>query len=74
MSLQVLLGKAQQSTSPELTPLKIHKTLGFCDEKCGLQEKLQGSYLSGSNRRDFSPLPHLSLKAKLTLEADYVAA
>lgn len=74
LSLQVLLGKAQQSTSPELTPLKIHKTLGFCDEKCGLQEKLQGSYLSGSNRRDFSPLPHLSLQAKLTLEADYVAA
>ena len=34
------------------------------DEKCGLQGKSQGSYLSGSDRRDFSPLPHFSLKAE----------
>ena len=34
------------------------------DEKCGLQGKSQGSYLSGNDRRDFSPLPHFSLKAE----------
>ena len=34
------------------------------DEKCGLQGKSQGSYLSGNDRRDFSPLPHLSSKAE----------
>ena len=34
------------------------------DEKCGLQGKSQGSYLSGSDRRDFLPLPHFSLKAE----------
>ena len=30
------------------------------DEKCGLQGKSQESYLEGNDRRDFSPLPHLS--------------
>ncbi|MBR2495413.1 hypothetical protein [Helicobacter sp.] len=35
------------------------------DEKCGLQGKSQGSYLSGNDRRDFSPLLHFSLKAEL---------
>ena len=34
------------------------------DEKCGLQGKSQGSYLDGNDRRDFSPLPHFSLKAE----------
>ena len=34
------------------------------DEKCGLQGKSQGSYLSGNDRSDFSPLPHFSLKAE----------
>ena len=34
------------------------------DEKCGLQGKSQGSYLDGNDRRDFSPLPHLSSKAE----------
>ena len=34
------------------------------DEKCGLQGKSQGSYLSGNDCRDFSPLPHFSLKAE----------
>ena len=34
------------------------------DEKCGLQGKSQGSYLSGNDCRDFSPLPHLSSKAE----------
>ena len=51
------------------------------DEKCGLQGKSQGSYLDGNDRRDFSPLPHFSLKAKstsqaespLSLKADYAA-
>ena len=38
----------------------------ICDEKCGLQGKSQGSYLSGSDRRDFSQLPHLSRKAEST--------
>ena len=33
------------------------------DEKCGLQGKSQGSYLSG-DLCDFSPLPHLSSKAE----------
>ena len=33
------------------------------DEKCGLQGKSQGSYLSG-DLWDFSPLPHLSSKAQ----------
>ena len=35
------------------------------DEKCGLQGKSQGSYLSGNDRRDFSQLPHLSQQAAL---------
>ena len=35
------------------------------DEKCGLQEKSQGSYLRGNDRRDFSQLPHLSQQAAL---------
>ncbi len=34
------------------------------DEKCGLQGKSQGSYPSGNDRSDFSPLPHLSPKAE----------
>ncbi|ETD27690.1 glycosyltransferase family 4 protein [Helicobacter canis] len=34
------------------------------DEKCGLQGKSQRSYLSGNDCRDFSPLPHFSLKAE----------
>ena len=38
----------------------------ICDEKCGLQGKSQGSYLDGNDRRDFSPLPHLSRKAEST--------
>ena len=43
------------------------------DEKCGLQGKSQGSYLSGNDRRDFSPLPHFSLKAESTSHLDKVA-
>ncbi|WP_317371548.1 FAD-dependent oxidoreductase [Helicobacter canis] len=35
------------------------------DEKCGLQGKSQGSYLSGNDRRDFSQLSHLSQQAAL---------
>ncbi|KAA8710303.1 glycosyltransferase family 8 protein [Helicobacter canis] len=34
------------------------------DEKCGLQAKAQGSYLSGNDRRAFVQLPHFSLKAE----------
>ena len=34
------------------------------DEKCGLQEKVRGSYLGGNDRSTFSPLPHLSRKAE----------
>ncbi len=40
------------------------------DEKCGLQGKSQGSYLDGNDRRDFSPLPHFSLKAGSTKKAE----
>ena len=35
------------------------------DEKCGLQGKHEGSYLSGNDPKCFSPLPHLSQKAEL---------
>ncbi|WP_428994856.1 dihydroxy-acid dehydratase [Helicobacter pullorum] len=34
------------------------------DEKCGLQGKHEGSYLSGNDPKCFSPLPHLSQKAE----------
>lgn len=34
------------------------------DEKCGLQGKHKGSYLSGNDPKCFSPLPHLSQKAE----------
>ena len=34
------------------------------DEKCGLQGKHKGSYLSGNDPKGFSPLPHLSQKAE----------
>nr|WP_317403185.1 carbamoyl-phosphate synthase large subunit [uncultured Helicobacter sp.] len=37
-------------------------------EKCGVQGKSQGSYLSGNDRSDFSQLPHLSPKAELQKE------
>lgn len=42
------------------------------DEKCGLQEKSQGSYLNGNDRRDFSPLPHLSQKAEFILTPEAI--
>ena len=41
-------------------------------EKCGLQGKSQGSYLSGNDRRDFSPLPHFSLKAESRIAIEYL--
>ena len=44
----------------------------ICDEKCGLQGKSQGSYLDGNDRRDFSPLPHLSRKAESSQEAHHI--
>ena len=50
--------RADLDSSKSLSDSKI------LDEKCGLQGKSQGSYLSGSDRRDFSPLPHLSSKAQ----------
>lgn len=37
------------------------------DEKCGLQGKHEGSYLSGNDPKRFSPLPHLS-QNKVSLE------
>ena len=43
---------------------KSHSDSKILDEKCGLQGKSQGSYLSGNDRSDFSPLPHFSLKAE----------
>ncbi|WP_299326736.1 hypothetical protein [uncultured Helicobacter sp.] len=48
---------------------KLAQDSRICDEKCGLQGKSQGSYLDGNDRRDFSPLPHLSRKAESTKEA-----
>lgn len=36
----------------------------FCDEKCGLQGKSQGSYLSGSECSDFSQPPQIPRKAE----------
>ena len=49
---------------------KSAKDSRICDEKCGLQGKSQGSYLGGNDRRDFSPLPHLSRKAESTSQAE----
>ena len=48
---------------------KLAQDSRICDEKCGLQGKSQGSYLDGNDRRDFSPLPHLSRKAESSKEA-----
>ena len=45
----------ETSAQPKQYPL-------FCDEKYGLQEKSQGSCLSGNDCSDFSPLSHLSHK------------
>ena len=53
-----------ESTSELPTPEISPSDSKILDEKCGLQGKSQGSYLSGSDRRDFSPLPHFSLKAE----------
>ena len=39
-------------------------------EKCVLQEKLQGSCLSGNDRRDFSQTPNLSPKQSFFRKAD----
>ncbi|KAA8707640.1 glycosyltransferase [Helicobacter canis] len=49
---------------------KSAKDFRILDEKCGLQGKSQGSYLDGNDRRDFSPLPHFSLKAESTKKAE----
>ncbi|WP_104742504.1 dihydroxy-acid dehydratase [Helicobacter cinaedi] len=60
--------RSEKSTSPESqtdsTNLDSSNSKIF-DEKCGLQGKSQGSYLSGNDRSDFSQLPHLSQKAEL---------
>ena len=41
-----------------------HGNSKIFDEKCGLQGKHEGSYLSGNDPKCFSPLPHLSQKAE----------
>ena len=51
-------------TQLNLDSSKSHSDSKILDEKCGLQGKSQGSYLSGNDRSDFSPLPHLSSKAE----------
>ena len=51
-------------TQLNLDSSKSHSDSKILDEKCGLQGKSQGSYLSGNDRSDFSPLPHFSLKAE----------
>ena len=50
--------EAKVDSSKSLSDSKI------LDEKCGLQAKAQGSYLSGNDRRAFMQLPHFSLKAE----------
>ena len=58
----------QSSNTPQaranLDSSKSQSDSKILDEKCGLQGKSQGSYLSGNDCRDFSPLPHFSLKAE----------
>ena len=59
----------QSSNTPPQARANLDSSKSPCDskildEKCGLQGKSQGSYLSGNDRRDFSPLPHLSSKAE----------
>ena len=56
------VGKSQAQAN--LDSSKSPSDSKILDEKCGLQGKSQGSYLSGNDRRDFSPLPHFSLKAE----------
>ena len=60
---------AQDSRISKETSANAERCPLFCDEKCGLQGKSQGSYLDGNDRRDFSPLPHLSRKAESSKEA-----
>ena len=52
---------AQDSRISKETSANAERYPLFCDEKCGLQGKSQGSYLSG-DLCDFSQLPHLSRK------------
>ena len=60
---------AQSSNTPpqaraNLDSSKSPSDSKILDEKCGLQAKAQGSYLSGNDRRAFVQLPHFSLKAE----------
>ena len=59
---EVFLSDFRESANLESSNSKI------VSEKCGLQGKSQGSYLSGNDRSDFSQLPHLSLQAELPKE------
>ena len=52
--------------SPFLAQKPTQKNSKIFDEKCGLQEKSQGSLLNINDRRDFSQLPHLSQKAEFS--------
>ena len=59
---------AQSSNTPPQTRANLDSSKSPCDskildEKCGLQGKSQGSYLSG-DLWDFSQFPHFSLKAE----------
>ena len=56
------VGKSQAQAN--LDSSKSPSDSKILDEKCGLQGKSQGSYLDGNDCRDFSPLPHFSLKAE----------
>ena len=57
---KILQGKEQVDKAEAESTSKWHSSI--LDEKCGLQEKVQGSYLKGNDRRTFSSLPHLSPK------------
>nr|WP_317403107.1 hypothetical protein [uncultured Helicobacter sp.] len=59
--------KAREANSRKSaqTATQILSNSKIVSEKCGGSGKSQGSYLKGNDRRDFSPLPHLSPQAEL---------
>ena len=64
LELESAFGVASSQTQLNLDSSKSPSDSKILDEKCGLQGKSQGSYLGGNDCRDFSPLPHFSLKAE----------
>ncbi|HIV49108.1 MAG TPA: CDP-glycerol glycerophosphotransferase family protein [Candidatus Helicobacter avicola] len=71
------LTESIDSQKPELAHKEQHELLvathsnsKIFDEKCGLQGKHEGSYLSGNDPKCFSPLPHLSRKRSFFRKAE----